>query len=706
MSSLARSLKGYKLHKLDSGPPTSVSLCKEDALHYYREMQVCFFLHISSILRNTFNISYRTRDEIQEVRKTRDPITGFKDRLITSGLATEDTLKSIDKVLLPTRSSLHPVPPEEEGPPNYARPINAPAIQHTGDPMAAYGRDGTKAKKDRTHSISVNKKLITDDTQSTTENDPDVKNNYESAENPLLKQVSKHTKNPLLPTAPAEDGIQTEMNKEGKEVNGKQHRKKVQDIAENEDESKYDNENASKSSSNNSVVGSGSEKNQIKDIVENEDEIVQYSNENIDNSTPTSSAEIDSDQAAPPESEVNSPAYPYSKETVFSPSSSEADKIVSSIITTALPNIYKPPRGKIRNDESSPAPPTSAELREVTLQPYSTEESIESTEGSGVNGDKSKNSEETENQREEETASEEKDDLPSTRTVNGYEDNNFSGDDIENASSENSEASGTTIETLAENRSTEKGEVVEDRYVTGPEGSGEEQAEELTEQAEKSEELSVDKYMSPGKKENWDSTKKKEQSSKESPYSVVEGSAEDEESKSVETSTVNQEVAHKENTDSQSTRIDSLKHEETASSKNKANTNGNKDEIEERYSTESKIRNGETVDDLAKTETNKVEKEIVILVPSSKVEVLWTDAAGYDADKQSQGISTAKPVFQTKSPIDGPLVKVDSSTANDDIIIAYESQKTTKQGEKFNKQFYWFQFIKMVAQIFVSTRIL
>ncbi|TMS35755.1 hypothetical protein L596_003082 [Steinernema carpocapsae] len=41
--------------------------------------------------------SYRTREEIQEVRKTRDPITGFKDRIITSGLATEEELKIIDK---------------------------------------------------------------------------------------------------------------------------------------------------------------------------------------------------------------------------------------------------------------------------------------------------------------------------------------------------------------------------------------------------------------------------------------------------------------------------------------------------------------------------------------------------------------------------------------------------------------------------------
>lgn len=41
--------------------------------------------------------SYRTRDEIQEVRKTRDPITGFKDRIITAGLVTEEELKEMEK---------------------------------------------------------------------------------------------------------------------------------------------------------------------------------------------------------------------------------------------------------------------------------------------------------------------------------------------------------------------------------------------------------------------------------------------------------------------------------------------------------------------------------------------------------------------------------------------------------------------------------
>lgn len=37
--------------------------------------------------------SYRTRDEIQEVRQTRDPLTSFKERLLSSNLATAEELK-------------------------------------------------------------------------------------------------------------------------------------------------------------------------------------------------------------------------------------------------------------------------------------------------------------------------------------------------------------------------------------------------------------------------------------------------------------------------------------------------------------------------------------------------------------------------------------------------------------------------------------
>lgn len=40
--------------------------------------------------------SYRSRDEIQEVRQKRDPITHFKDKILTSGLTTEAELKIID----------------------------------------------------------------------------------------------------------------------------------------------------------------------------------------------------------------------------------------------------------------------------------------------------------------------------------------------------------------------------------------------------------------------------------------------------------------------------------------------------------------------------------------------------------------------------------------------------------------------------------
>jgi pyruvate dehydrogenase E1 component alpha subunit len=41
--------------------------------------------------------SYRTREEVQEVRKHRDPITGFKDHIINAGLVTEEELKELDK---------------------------------------------------------------------------------------------------------------------------------------------------------------------------------------------------------------------------------------------------------------------------------------------------------------------------------------------------------------------------------------------------------------------------------------------------------------------------------------------------------------------------------------------------------------------------------------------------------------------------------
>ena len=37
--------------------------------------------------------SYRTREEIQEVRQTRDPITSFKEKIMNANLATPEELK-------------------------------------------------------------------------------------------------------------------------------------------------------------------------------------------------------------------------------------------------------------------------------------------------------------------------------------------------------------------------------------------------------------------------------------------------------------------------------------------------------------------------------------------------------------------------------------------------------------------------------------
>lgn len=41
--------------------------------------------------------TYRTREEIQHMRSTNDPITGLKQRIIEAGFATENELKAIDK---------------------------------------------------------------------------------------------------------------------------------------------------------------------------------------------------------------------------------------------------------------------------------------------------------------------------------------------------------------------------------------------------------------------------------------------------------------------------------------------------------------------------------------------------------------------------------------------------------------------------------
>ena len=41
--------------------------------------------------------SYRTREEIQEVRQRRDPITHFREKIINTELVTSEELKKIDQ---------------------------------------------------------------------------------------------------------------------------------------------------------------------------------------------------------------------------------------------------------------------------------------------------------------------------------------------------------------------------------------------------------------------------------------------------------------------------------------------------------------------------------------------------------------------------------------------------------------------------------
>ena len=44
----------------------------------------------------TLSAYSRTRDEVQEMRQTRDPITGFRDRIVGAGLAEISELKAIE----------------------------------------------------------------------------------------------------------------------------------------------------------------------------------------------------------------------------------------------------------------------------------------------------------------------------------------------------------------------------------------------------------------------------------------------------------------------------------------------------------------------------------------------------------------------------------------------------------------------------------
>ena len=50
----------------------------------------------SSISQQNMLFFCRTREEVQEVRQTRDPILGFKEKIVAAGLTDADELKKLE----------------------------------------------------------------------------------------------------------------------------------------------------------------------------------------------------------------------------------------------------------------------------------------------------------------------------------------------------------------------------------------------------------------------------------------------------------------------------------------------------------------------------------------------------------------------------------------------------------------------------------
>ncbi|XP_055638907.1 pyruvate dehydrogenase E1 component subunit alpha, mitochondrial-like [Toxorhynchites rutilus septentrionalis] len=61
-------------------------------------MEVCTYRYSGHSMSDP-GTSYRTRDEVQEVRQSRDPITSFKDKIINAGLVTAEEIKKLDATI-------------------------------------------------------------------------------------------------------------------------------------------------------------------------------------------------------------------------------------------------------------------------------------------------------------------------------------------------------------------------------------------------------------------------------------------------------------------------------------------------------------------------------------------------------------------------------------------------------------------------------
>jgi len=73
---------------------TAVEWCREGKGPILLEM--CTYRYMGHSMSDP-GTSYRSRDEIQEVRQKRDPINGFKDKIIDAGLTSVEEIKAIDQ---------------------------------------------------------------------------------------------------------------------------------------------------------------------------------------------------------------------------------------------------------------------------------------------------------------------------------------------------------------------------------------------------------------------------------------------------------------------------------------------------------------------------------------------------------------------------------------------------------------------------------
>ena len=89
-----------------SDPGTSY---RTRCLHLYH-LNLHLYLHLPLHLLHLLLHLLLPRDEVQEMRKTRDPITGFRERLIQSELAQTSEIKAIEiEVKLHPTSSPQPL---------------------------------------------------------------------------------------------------------------------------------------------------------------------------------------------------------------------------------------------------------------------------------------------------------------------------------------------------------------------------------------------------------------------------------------------------------------------------------------------------------------------------------------------------------------------------------------------------------------------